>query len=174
MYYAKTSAEAVNFEPIYQDTKMVLSDEPVKSKLAASSSFWYCCLWRSRSIHLIGRVWPLRTLRRLPVCRKTYKTMMKIFPKEIIPTRWHCSMTVLPILYRNNRDSINLIKLCALWANVLYCTWISCIWGNHAATFTSDKTYSTTWYHMLIKLWNNIRNPWILVELQVKTKLIPH
>lgn len=105
MYYAMTSAVAINFEPIYQDTKMVLSDEPVNSKLAASSSFWYCCLWRSRSIHLIGRVWPLRTLRRLPVCRKTYKTMMKIFPKEIIPTRWHCSMTVLPILYRNNRDS---------------------------------------------------------------------
>lgn len=105
MYYAMTNAVAVNFDPIYQDTKMVLSDEPVKSKLAASSSFWYCCLWRSRSIHLIGRVWPLRTLRRLPVCRKTYKTMMKIFPKEIIPTRWHCSMTVLPILYRNNRDS---------------------------------------------------------------------
>ena len=39
MYYAMTNAVAVNFEPIYQDTKMVLSDEPVKSKLAASSSF---------------------------------------------------------------------------------------------------------------------------------------
>ena len=34
-----TSALVVNFEPIYQDTKMVLSDEPVNSKLAASSSF---------------------------------------------------------------------------------------------------------------------------------------
>ena len=120
MYYAMTSAVAVNFEPIYQDTKMVLSDEPVKSKLAASSSFWYCCLWRSRSIHLIGRVWPLRTLRCLPVCRKTYKTMMKIFPKEIIATRWHCSMTVLPILHRNNRDSC--FKLSCVHREQMYCT----------------------------------------------------
>lgn len=37
--YAMTSAVAFNYEPIYQDTKMVLSDEPVNSKLAASSSF---------------------------------------------------------------------------------------------------------------------------------------